>query len=146
LIKVWASGVWDLFHYGHLNILLKAKAMGDHLTVGVCSDEQVERYKGMKPITNYEDRSAIIKQLRCVDNVVKYENHYDIEQIRDIDIIVLGTDWENRYFPELENALKKLNVKMKYIPYTERLSTSAIKKYIIDNSDSIILNLEKRNQ
>ena len=145
MIKVWASGVWDLFHYGHLNILLKAKAMGDHLTVGVCSDERVRCYKGMKPIMSYEDRSAIIKQLRCVDNVVKYEKHYDIKQLGDTDIIVLGTDWENKSFPELENAFKKLNVQIKYIPYTARLSTSAIKKHIIDNSDSIMLNLERRS-
>lgn len=145
MIKVYASGVWDLFHCGHLNLLLKAKALGDHLTVGVCSDARVEIYKGMAPIINWDDRAAIISQIRCVDNLLKYDKEYDIKQLGefDIDIIVLGTDWENKPYPELENALEKLNIQMVYIPYTKRVSTSLIKKHIIGKSDSIVLNLEK---
>ena len=143
MIRVYTSGTFDLFHYGHLNILLECKKLG-HLTVGVSTDELVESYKGLKPIMNYTDRLSIIKELRCVDEVIKQETFFDVRQLRNIDIIVLGDDWYDKPFPELDVALKTLKIEMRYIPYTERLSTSKIKKYIIDNSDSIIMNLENR--
>ncbi|MCP4704008.1 MAG: adenylyltransferase/cytidyltransferase family protein [candidate division Zixibacteria bacterium] len=148
MIKVYAAGVWDLFHYGHLNLLLKAKALGDHLTVGVCGDEQAKIYKGMSPIINCEDRAAIISQIKCVDSVIKYTKRYDIKQIGDldIDIIVHGTDWENKLPVELKNILEKLNIQMKYIPYTKGVSTSAIKIFIIDNYIKILRNLQRRSR
>jgi len=148
LIKVYAAGVWDLFHYGHLNLLLKAKALGDHLTVGVCSDERAKIYKGMFPIMSWDDRAAVISQIRCVDNLLKYENHYDVNQIEklNIDIIVLGTDWENKHFPKLKNIIERLNVRMEFIPYTKGISTSSIKICIIDNYRKILRNLRRRSR
>ena len=148
MIKVYAAGVWDLFHYGHLNLLLKAKELGDHLTVGVCADERVEVYKGMAPVINYEDLAAIINQIKCVDRVVKYKERYNVKQIGelDIDIIVHGTDWENMLPAELEDTLEKLNLQMEFIPYTKRVSTSSIKKHIIDNYRNILCNLAKRSR
>ena len=148
MIKVYAAGVWDLFHYGHLNLLLKAKELGDHLTVGVCADERVEVYKGMAPVINYEDRAAIINQIKCVDRVVKYKERYNVKQIGelDIDIIVHGTDWENMLPAELEDTLEKLNIQMEFIPYTKGVSTSAIKVAIIDNYREVLRNLQRRSR
>lgn len=146
MTNVYTSGTFDLFHYGHLNVLLKAKTIGDHLTVGVSTDELVESYKGINPIMGYEDRVAILKQIKCVDRVIEQSTFFDIKQLGGIDIIVLGTDWENKPFPELENALEKLNIKMKYIPYTERLSTSAIKMHILNKSEEILHNLGARRK
>jgi len=143
MIKVYTSGTFDLFHYGHLNILLECKKLG-HLTVGISTDKLVERYKGLKPIMNYNDRYAIVKELRCVDKVIKQETFFDVKQLKNIDIIVLGDDWLNKPFPELDIALETLKIEIRYIPYTKRLSTSKIKKYIIDNANDIILNLDQR--
>jgi glycerol-3-phosphate cytidylyltransferase len=137
---IYTSGTYDLFHFGHLNILLKARALGDYLIVGVSTDKLIEKYKGLKPIINYNDRAAILKELKCVDKVIKQSKFFDIRQLKQyrINTIVLGMDWKNKEFPELEKCLKTLNIKMIYLPYTSRLSTSLIKETIIKNSYKII--------
>jgi glycerol-3-phosphate cytidylyltransferase len=143
---IYTSGSYDLMHFGHLNILLKAKKLGDFLIVGVSSDNLIKKYKHLKPIISYKDRAAIIKELKCVDLVIKQTKFFDIKQLKkyNINIIVLGNDWENKKFPELTKCLKELNIKMKYIPYTKRLSTSSIKEKIIRNAVEIIQSQTKR--
>lgn len=145
---IYTSGTYDLMHFGHLNILQKAKSLGDYLIVGVSTDSLVSNYKGIKPIVCYKDRVAIIKALKCVDKVIKQEKFFDIKQLKkyNISIIVLGDDWKNKSFPELKECLQKLNIKMYYIPYTKRLSTSSIKKKIIKNAYEIIEAQTRRKQ
>jgi len=145
-IIVYTCGSYDLFHFGHLNILQKAKRLGDILIVGVSSDSLISKYKEIKPIVCYKDRVAIIKELKCVDKIIKQETFFDIKQLKryNISTIVLGDDWKNRDFPELKKCLKELNIKMIYIPYTKRLSTSLIKKKIIKNAYEIIEAQTKR--
>jgi len=137
---IYTSGTYDLFHYGHLNILLKAKQLGDYLIVGVSTDKLIKKYKKIKPIVSYIDRIAIIKELKCVDKVIKQSQFFDIQQLKKykIDCIVLGSDWKDKKFKELERIVKRLNIEMIYVPYTKRLSTSKIKKDIIKNSWEII--------
>jgi len=144
---IYTSGTYDLFHFGHLNILLKAKNIGKYLIVGVSTDALISKYKKMKPMICYKDRVAIIKQLKCVDKVIKQSKFFDVKQLKkyNIDIIVLGDDWKNKSFPELEKCLKELKIKMVYIPYTKRLSTSTIKEKIIRNAVEIIQSQTKRN-
>lgn len=144
---IYTSGSFDLFHYGHLNILLKAKKMGDYLIVGVSTDSLIAKYKQIKPIVYYRDRIAIIQNLKCVDKVIKQEKFFDIKQLKkyNISAIVLGDDWRSKSFPELEKCLKELNIKMYYVPYTKRLSTSKIKEKIIRNAVKIIKAQAKRN-
>lgn len=143
---VYTSGTYDLFHFGHLNILLKARELGDYLIVGVSSDKLVKKYKKIKPIVNYKDRASIIKELRCVDKVIKQDEFFKIKQLKkyNIDIITLGNDWKDKNFPELKKCLEELNIKMTYIPYTKRLSTSKIKEKIIRNAVEIIKSQGKR--
>ena len=143
---VYTAGSYDLLHYGHVNVLLKAKALGNYLIVGVSTDALISKYKGMKPIICYKDRTAIIKELKCVDKVIKQNSFFDIKQLKkyNIDIIVLGDDWKNKSFPELDKCLKELNIKMVYVPYTRRLSTSKIKVKIIRNAVEIIKSQTKR--
>ncbi len=145
-ITVYTAGTYDLFHYGHLNILLRAKKIGTYLIVGVSTDKLVSAYKALRPTVCYSDRVAVLKALKCVDKVIKQEKFFDVDQLRQykIDIIVLGDDWKGKLFPELENVLKKLNIKMVYVPYTKRLSTSAIKEKIIRNAVDIIRAQSKR--
>ena len=143
---IYTSGTYDLAHFGHLNILKKAKALGDYLIVGVSTDALVSKYKKMKPIVCYKDRIAIIQELKCVDKVIKQEKFFDVKQLKkyNISTIVLGDDWKNKSFPELEKCLKELNIKMIYVPYTKRLSTSKIKEKIIRNAVEIIQAQSKR--
>jgi len=143
---IYTAGTYDLFHFGHLNILLRAKKLGDYLIVGVSTDTLVSKYKKIKPIVSYKDRTAIIKELKCVDKIIKQERFFDIKQLKkyNIDTIVLGDDWKGKSFPELDKALKKLNIKMAYVPYTKRLSTSKIKEKIIRNAVDIIKAQNKR--
>jgi glycerol-3-phosphate cytidylyltransferase len=143
---IYTSGTYDLFHFGHLNILLQAKKLGDSLIVGVSTDALVSKYKNMKPIVCYRDRATIIQNLKCVDKVIKQEKFFDIKQLKkyNISTIVLGDDWRNKSFPELEQCLKKLNIRMIYVPYTKRLSTSKIKEKIIRNAVEIIQAQNKR--
>jgi len=143
---IYTAGSYDLFHYGHLNVLLKAKAMGNYLIVGVSTDALIKNYKNLKPVINYRDRSAILKEIKCVDKVIKQSNFFDINQLKryNIDIIVLGNDWEGKKFPELEKCAKELNIKVVYVPYTQRLSTSKIKESIIRHAVEIIQSQTKR--
>jgi glycerol-3-phosphate cytidylyltransferase len=143
---IYTAGSYDLMHFGHLNILKKAKALGSYLIVGVSTDSLIARYKGLKPIICFTDRVSIIKELKCVDKVIKQEKFFDIKQLKqyNIDIIVLGDDWKNKSFPALDKCLKELNIKMIYVPYTKRLSTSKIKEKIINNAVKIIKSQVKR--
>jgi glycerol-3-phosphate cytidylyltransferase len=143
---IYTAGTYDLFHFGHLNILLKAKELGDYLIVGVSSDKLIKKYKKIKPIISYKDRVAIIEELKCVDEVIKQEAFFDIKQLKkyNIDTIILGNDWDGKEFPELDKCLKALKIKMVYVPYTKRLSTSKIKEKIIRNAVEIIRAQTKR--
>jgi len=143
---VYTAGSYDLLHYGHVNVLLKAKALGNYLIVGVSTDALISKYKGMKPIICYKDRVAIIKELKCVNKVVKQNSFFDVKQLKkyNIDIIVLGDDWKGKSFLELDRCLKELNIKIVYVPYTKRLSTSKIKVKIIRNAVEIIKSQTKR--
>ena len=143
---IYTAGTYDLFHFGHLNILLRAKKMGRKLIVGVSTDKLIKNYKGLKPIINYRDRVAIVKELKCVDKVIKQSKFFDIKQLKkyNIDIIILGSDWKGKKFEELEKCLKELNIKMIYVNYTKRLSTSSIKEKIIRKAVEIIQSQSKR--
>lgn len=142
---IMTSGSFDLFHYGHLNILLKAKALGDTLIVAVSTDKLIKSYKGIKPIISYKDRVAIIQELKCVDKVVRQIKVVDIHQFLKLkaNIFVLGDDWKNNYDHKGINWLRVYK-KVVWVPYTERLSTSNIKEKIINNAVSILKSQYKR--
>jgi len=145
---IYTAGSFDLFHFGHLNILLKAKKFGNYLIVGVSTDKLIKQYKGMKPIICYKDRATILKELKCVNKVIKQQTFFDIKQLRKykISTIVLGDDWRGKSFPELEQCLKELQIKIIYVPYTQRLSSSTIKEKIIRNAVEIIKAQTKRGK
>lgn len=142
---VFTAGSFDLFHYGHLNILKQAKALGTYLIVGVSTDSLILQHKGMRPIICYKDRTAIIKELKMVDKVVKQEKLVDIEQFIRLkaDLFVVGDDWKNRKDNPGINWLRDNN-KIAFIPYTKRLSSSKIKEKIIRNAVEIIKSQTKR--
>lgn len=124
--KVITYGTFDLLHVGHINILRKAKAMGDYLTVAVSSDEFNE-IKGKKAHYNLEHRIEIIKSIKYVDKVI-VEHSWDqkIHDIlhHDIDIFVMGDDWKGKF-----DYLKEY-CEVVYLPRTKGVSSSKIKANI----------------
>ncbi len=131
-VIVYTAGTWDLFHVGHLNIFKKSKALGTKLIVGVSTDELVASYKKAFPIVSYEDRVEILKSCKYVDEVVKQEKLIDIEQIKklNVDIITIGDDWKEKYLEGLEWAKKQPDMKVIYLPYTKKISSTSVKQKI----------------
>lgn len=139
-IRVFTSGSFDLFHVGHLNILERSAALGDELIVGVSTDELIQRYKGMPPIIPFEQRVRIVSSLKCVTRVVKQVKLTEVAQLKeeDIDIVTIGNDWENKYLEGLEWMKQQPGKKVVYFPYTPGVSTTGIKKRIIESTNEII--------
>jgi len=130
--KVITYGTYDLFHYGHYQLLKRAKALGDYLIVGLSTDE-FNSIKDKKSIQPYKYRKAILEAIEFVDEVIpekKWEQKPgDIEE-HDIDIFVMGSDWEHKF----DNLKKYCDVV--YLPRTEGISTSSIKKRIKNIMDN----------
>lgn len=139
-IRVFTSGSFDMFHIGHLNILERSAALGDELIVGVSTDELILHYKGMPPIIPFEERLRIVSSLRCVTKVVKQVKLTEVAQLQreDIDIVTIGDDWVNKYLEGLEWMKMQSGKEVVYFPYTPGVSTTSIKKKIINSTSEII--------
>ena len=124
--KVITYGTFDLFHYGHLKILERAKSMGDYLVVAVSSDE-FNAIKGKKCTYPFAHRSAIVKAIRCVDEVIKediWEQKVEDIKNHEIDIFVMGNDWKGKF-----DFLKDF-CRVVYLERTPDISTTSIKENI----------------
>jgi glycerol-3-phosphate cytidylyltransferase len=124
--RILTYGTFDLLHFGHIEILRRAKEMGDYLVVAVSTDE-FNAIKNKKAYHNYETRKKMLESVRYVDLVIP-ENNW--EQKRDdvkdykIDVVVMGSDWEgNENFENLKDLCDVV-----YLPRTEGISTTKIKK------------------
>jgi len=129
--KVYVIGVFDLFHRGHLELLKKAKRLGEYLIVAINGDEMVSTYK-RRPLFSEEDRLEIVSNLRIVDESFII-NDYDNKAIlleRNVDIIVHGTDWDREsYLKQIrvtEEFLKENSISLELVPYTNGISTSEL--------------------
>ena len=121
--KVLTYGTFDLFHYGHLRILKRAKSLGDYLIVAVSTDE-FNLLKGKKCTYSYEHRAAIVEAIQYVDEVIpehNWEQKIDDIKNNDINIFVMGNDWVGK-FDEL-----KEHCEVVYLDRTENISTTQIK-------------------
>jgi glycerol-3-phosphate cytidylyltransferase len=128
----YTSGVFDLFHIGHLNILKRAKALCDRLIVGVTIDELVG-YKNVEAVVPFEERLEIIKNIKCVDLAVPQDDldKYVMWKKLKFDVMFIGDDWfETERFKDYEEKLAKVGVEIIYLPYTKGVSTSSRKKRI----------------
>lgn len=124
--RVLTYGTYDLLHYGHINLLKRAKALGDYLVVAVSTDDFNE-LKGKKAYHNYETRKMMLEAVRYVDLVIPEENwEQKIDDVKkyDIDIVVMGSDWAGSdRFDYLKDYCEVV-----YLPRTEGVSTSQIKE------------------
>ena len=126
----YTTGVFDLFHIGHLNILQRAKEQCDYLIVGVSTDELVAQYKHKRPVISYEERSRIVESIRYVDKVVPQVNRNKLEAWEQLhfDRMFVGDDWKgSALFTELEEKFRPLGVEIVYFPYTNGTSTTFLK-------------------
>jgi len=125
--KVITYGTFDLLHWGHINLLKRAKEMGDYLVVAISSDE-FNKLKKKKSYHSFENRKMILEAIRYVDEVIP-ENTWEqkIQDVidHDIDIFVMGDDWEGKF-----DFLKEY-CEVVYLPRTIGISTTQIKKDLL---------------
>ena len=124
----YTSGVFDLFHIGHLNLLKNAKAMCDKLIVGVTVDNLVE-YKGKSPMIPFEDRIEIVRSVRYVDVTVPQEDMDKLSMCKKLkaNIMFVGDDWyDTPKWNEYEEELSTAGIQIVYFPYTKGVSTTQI--------------------
>lgn len=129
----YTTGVFDLFHIGHLNILKRAKEQCEYLIVGVSTDELVQEYKCKTPVIPFEERKEIVKAIKYVDEVYTQENmnKYDAWEDLHFNVIFHGDDWKNSdMYKENEMRLKSVGVDFVYFPYTKNTSSTIIKEVL----------------
>jgi len=134
MTRVYVDVVADLFHRGHLNLFKKAREFGDHLIVGVHSDNEVKQYK-RTPVFHESDRYEIVKMCRLVDEIIEAAPTIitkDFIKTHNIDVIVHGDDIREAYREQHRIPLE-MGI-MKYVPYTKGISTSKIIKRIKNGS------------
>ena len=122
--KVITYGTYDLLHVGHINLLRRARELGDYLVVVVSSDE-FNAIKGKKAYYSFEDRKKILESIRYVDEVLPeytWEQKIDDVVKNNIDVFVMGDDWAGKF-----DFLKDY-CEVVYLPRTEGISTSKIKE------------------
>lgn len=127
----YISGIFDLFHIGHLNILRNCKGLCDKLIVGVVVSEVVLQHKNKKPIIPLNERIDIVRNIKFVDVVIPQEivDRYEIWKKLKFDVLFVGDDWyDKKSWNEYEKKLKKVGVKTIYFPYTKRISSTLIRK------------------
>lgn len=127
----FTSGVFDLFHVGHLNLLERARKDCDFLVVAVCSDSLAFKVKGKKPVIPLEERIRIVGALKCVDRVVVESKDDKLLYWKAFKFnkIYKGSDWKGtKKWLDLEKEFKKIGVKVVYFPYTESVSSSKIRR------------------
>ena len=128
--KVITYGTFDLLHYGHINLLRRAKKLGAYLIVALSTDKFNWESKHKKTYFSYEQRKKLLEAVRYVDLVIPEENwNQKITDMKkyDIDTFVMGDDWKGKF-----DFLKDENVKVVYLPRTPEISSSKIKRDLYD--------------
>lgn len=124
--RIITYGTFDLLHYGHLNLLRRAKALGDYLIVAVSTDEFNWNEKHKKCYFSYEYRKAMVEAIRYVDMVIPEKSwnqkRADLYEYN-IDIFIMGDDWKGKF-----DYLEEEGVEVVYLPRTPEISSSQIKK------------------
>lgn len=146
MIRVITFGTFDLFHLGHLNVLRRARELGDYLIVGVSSDELNYSKKASYPTYPLQHRMAIVEAIRYVDQVfVEHSLEEKRQYVEDhaANVLVMGDDWQGK-FDHLSDVCRVV-----YLPRTEGISSTGVKQHIqasIETSieDSLIRRQKQR--
>ncbi len=129
MIIGYTSGVYDLFHIGHLNLLRNAKAMCDKLVVGVTTDELMAEYKKHKTIIPFTERCEIVRSIQYVDAVVPQDTMDKMGAWKRLkfDLVFVGDDWfQTPKWEKIEADFKAVGVRVVYFPYTKGISSTLL--------------------
>ena len=125
----YTTGVFDLFHIGHLNILRRAKEQCDYLIVGVSTDELVQHDKNKTPMIPFAERMQIVEAIRYVDKVVPQpdKNKFAAWEAYGFDAMFVGSDWEGTpQWIEFERQFSTVGVDIVYLPHTDGISSTML--------------------
>lgn len=129
----YTTGVFDLFHIGHLNVLRRAKMECDYLIVGVTTDELSFSRKNKKPIVPFEERMSIVESIRFVDEVVPQTHMDKIQAWNNLkfDRMFVGSDWKGSdSWNKLEAEFATRGVEIVYFPYTDHTSSTFLRSVL----------------
>lgn len=133
-LTVYTGGTFDLPHSGHVNFLRKCAELGE-VVVSLNTDEFIEAYKGKPPVMSYKEREAVLSEFSSVSKVIP--NFGDADSTQAIlqvnpDIIAIGSDWARKdYYKQMQftqDWLDERDISLIYIPYTEGISSTEIKR------------------
>ena len=133
MIIGYTTGVFDMFHIGHLNILKRAKEKCDFLIVGVSTDEVVQKYKNKIPIVPFAERVEIVSAIKYVDQVVAQETMDKMEAWEKLHFNVLfhGDDWKgSNMYNSIEKRLEEVGVEVVFLPHTDGISSTILREKI----------------
>lgn len=125
----YTTGVFDMFHIGHLNILRNAKSMCDYLIVGVSTDALVQKYKGKTPIIRFEERLEIVKAIKYVDQVVPQLTMDKMDAWRELkfDVLFHGSDWKGSgMYNSIVAEFERVGVDVVFLPHTSGVSSTML--------------------
>ena len=131
----YTDGVYDLFHIGHLNMIQMATQNCEYLIVGIHGDAVVEEYKHRRPIVNENDRKRIIEAIKGVDRteINRFRDKLKLWELYHFDVIFIGDDWKGTdRWNQFEKILAEVNVDVVYVPYTKGISTTELRRKILD--------------
>ncbi len=135
----YTTGVFDMFHIGHLNILKKAKEQCEYLIVGVSTDELVQISKNKMPIIPFEERMEIVSSIKYVDRVVPQVNKDKIAAFEKyhFDVMFVGDDWKgSELFTKCEKELNKRGSNVIYFPYTKGISSTILREKVLTRGEN----------
>lgn len=125
----YTTGVFDMFHIGHLNILKRAKEQCEYLIVGVSTDELVKNYKNKTPIIPFDERCAIVESIRYVDEVVPQTTMDKLVALQNLkfDVMFHGSDWKGTpLYLNYEKVFKSAGVDLVFLPHTDGTSSTEL--------------------
>lgn len=135
----YTTGVFDMFHIGHLNLLKNAKERCEHLIVGVSTDDVVQEYKGKIPIIKFDERIAIVSAIKYVDEVVAQKNmdKFKAWEKLHFDVLFHGSDWKNSdMYNKIVDSLEKVGVDVVFLPHTEGTSSTLLSEVLYNVSEN----------
>lgn len=136
----YTTGVYDMFHIGHLNILRRAKEQCDYLVVGVTTDDLCLKRKNKRPIINEVDRMAIVEAIRYVDKVVPQTDMDKIRPVRELgaDAVFVGSDWKGtEAWNNYEKQFAEVGCTVVYLDHTDGISSTILRDKLNENSSEL---------
>lgn len=127
----YTTGVFDLFHIGHLNILRRAKEQCEYLIVGVSTDELVQTYKNKVPVIPFDERVAIIEAIRYVDKAVPQTSMDKLSAVEKygVSAVFVGSDWEGTpSWLKYEQEFASVGCKVVYLEHTDGISSTILRE------------------